>query len=87
MFSGSAVMDKIANKKMITIKRYTAEDAMAWDASKNGTIMLNRQVQGLLIVTGIWKYLDDFFSGSVRSALASKKYEEDDNIRNYNEFI
>ncbi len=76
---------------MITIKRYAKEDVAIWDAfvdaSKNGTIMLNRQAQGLLIVTGIWEYLDDFFSGSVRSALASEKYEEDDNIRNYNEFI
>lgn len=73
---------------MITIKRYTAEDAIAWDdASKSGTIMLNCPYQGLLIVPGIWRTLDDFSSGSVCLVLASEKYDESDYIREYNDFL
>lgn len=76
---------------MITIKRYTKDDVAIWDAfvdaSKNGTIVLNRPYQGLLIVPGIWRTLDDFSSDSVCLVLASEKYDEADYIRDYQLFI
>lgn len=49
--------------------------------------VLNRPYQGLLIVPGIWRTLDDFSSGSVCLVLASEKYDEGDYIRDYHEFL
>ena len=51
------------------------------------TFVMNRPYQGLLIVPGIWRTLEDFSSGSVCLVLASEKYEESDYIRDYEEFI
>ena len=51
------------------------------------TFTLNRPYQGLLVVPGIWRELDDFSSGSVCLVLASHKYDEADYIRNYQEYI
>ncbi len=48
---------------------------------------LNHPYQGLLVETGIWRTLEDFSSGSVCLVLASHEYEEDDYIREYDEFI
>ena len=49
--------------------------------------LLNHPWQGLLIDTGIWRTLDDFSSGAVCLVLASERYEEDDYIYNYDEFL
>ena len=57
------------------------------DGNVKRTFLLNRPYQGLLIVPGIWRTLDDFSSGSVCLVLASHKYEEADYIRDYEEFI
>lgn len=56
------------------------------DGRVKRTFVLNRPYQGLLIVPGIWRTLDDFSSGSVCLVLASEKYEESDYIRDYNDF-
>ncbi|WP_293667281.1 FdtA/QdtA family cupin domain-containing protein [uncultured Parabacteroides sp.] len=57
------------------------------DGNIKRTFLLNRPYQGLLIVPGIWRELDDFSSGAVCFVLASHKYEKDDYIRDYKEFI
>lgn len=57
------------------------------DGSIKRTFLLNRPYQGLLIVPGIWRTLDDFSSGSVCLVLASHPYDEGDYIRDYNEFL
>ena len=57
------------------------------DGKDKQTFVLNRPYQGLLVVPGIWRTLDDFSSGSVCLVLASEKYDENDYIRDYNEFI
>lgn len=51
------------------------------------TFLLNRPYQGLLVVPGIWRTLDDFSSGSVCLVLASRKYEAEDYMRDYQEFL
>ena len=51
------------------------------------TFFLNRPYQGLLIVPGIWRELDDFSSGSVCLVLASENYSESDYIREYDDFL
>ena len=57
------------------------------DGNVKRTFVLNRPYQGLLIVPGIWRTLDDFSSGSVCLVLASMKYSEEDYIRDYQDFI
>lgn len=57
------------------------------DGKDKKTFVLNRPYQGLLVVPGIWRTLDDFSSGSVCLVLASEKYDELDYIRDYDEFI
>ena len=50
-------------------------------------ILLNQPYQGLLIENGVWRTLDDFSSGAVCLVLASDYFEEDDYIREYDEFL
>lgn len=57
------------------------------DGNVKRTFILNRPYQGLYIVPGIWRDLDDFSSGAVCMVLASEKYDEDDYIRNYEDFL
>ena len=57
------------------------------DGSVKRTFILNRPYQGLLVVPGIWRTLDDFSSGSVCLVLASEKYDPSDYIRSYKDFL
>lgn len=57
------------------------------DGNVRRTFLLNRPYQGLYVVPGIWRTLDDFSSGAVCLVLASHKYDEDDYIRDYDEFL
>lgn len=57
------------------------------DGIQKRTFMLNRPYQGLLVVPGIWRTLDDFSSGAVCLVLASEVYQMDDYVRDYNDFL
>lgn len=57
------------------------------DGNVKRTFLLNRPYQGLYVVPGIWRTLDDFSSGSVCLVLASEKYAPEDYIRDYAEFL
>lgn len=57
------------------------------DGNVKRTFLLNRPYQGLYVVPGIWRTLDDFSSGSVCLVLASHGYDENDYIRSYEDFI
>ncbi len=57
------------------------------DGSVKRTFTLNRPYQGLLIVPGIWRELNDFSSGAVCLVLASEKYDASDYIRDYDDFL
>ena len=56
------------------------------DGNVKRTFLLNRPYQGLYIVPGIWRTLDAFSHESVCLVLASHKYDENDYIRDYNNF-
>ncbi len=56
------------------------------DGNVKRTFTLNRPYQGLLVVSGIWRELDDFSSGSVCLVLASHSYEVSDYLRDYDQF-
>ena len=51
------------------------------------SVVLNRPYMGLYVVPGIWRVLEGFSSGSVCLVLASEKYDPDDYIRDYDEFL
>lgn len=61
-------------------------DVVLDDGSTKRTVTLNRPYQGLYIVPGIWRELNNFSSGSVCLVLASRKYDETDYIRDYSDF-
>lgn len=50
-------------------------------------MQLNRPYLGLHIPPGIWSSEINFSSGSICLVLASEVYEEEDYIRNYDEFL
>lgn len=57
------------------------------DGNVKRSFLLNRPYQGLYVVPGIWRTLDDFSSGSVCLVLASDVYTPEDYIRDYNDFL
>lgn len=57
------------------------------DGQNKKAFTLNRPYQGLMIVPGIWRDLDDFSSGAVLLCLASEHYIAEDYIRDHEEFL
>lgn len=57
------------------------------DGTNKKTFVLDRPWKGLLVVPGLWRTLDNFSGGTVCMVLASEKYEEEDYIRDYDEFL
>jgi hypothetical protein len=51
------------------------------------TYLLNHPWQALLVDTMTWRTLDDYSSGAVCLVLASEPFEEEDYIRDYDEFL
>jgi dTDP-4-dehydrorhamnose 3,5-epimerase-like enzyme len=62
-------------------------DVILNDGNLKRIITLNRPFYGLYIVSGIWRELENFSSGSVCLVLASHKYDENDYIRSYEDFV
>ncbi len=57
------------------------------DGKNRRTVVLNRPFYGLHIPPGIWAHEQGFSSGSVCLVLASEKYDAEDYIRDYEEFL
>lgn len=57
------------------------------DGRNQQTFVLDKPWKGLLVVPGMWRTLSNFSGGSVCMVLASEKYEPDDYIRDYQEFL
>lgn len=62
-------------------------DVVLKDGKEQKIVTLNKPDKGLLITNNIWRELENFSSGSVCLVLASDVYEEEDYIRNYDEFL
>ena len=62
-------------------------DVILDDGNVKRTYSLNRSYQGLLVVPGIWRELDNFSGGSVCLVMASLPYDEADYIREYSEYL
>lgn len=61
-------------------------DVVLDDGNNQKKFTLNRPYQGLLVVPGMWRDLENFSSGAVCLVLASMIYSEADYIRNYGDF-
>lgn len=57
------------------------------DGINKRTVVLNRPFYGLHIPPGIWAAEQGFSSGSICLVLASEKYDKEDYIRDYDEFL
>lgn len=57
------------------------------DGKNKRTVLLNRPYIGLHIPPGVWAAEQSFSSGSICFVLASEVYEEEDYIRDYEEFL
>ncbi len=57
------------------------------DGRSRRTITLNRSYCGLYVPRLIWRELTDFCTGAVCLVFASLAYDEDDYIRDYQEFL
>ena len=64
-----------------------AFDVLLDDGVNKKVVTLNRPDYGLFIVPGIWRELYEFSSGAVCLVLASQKFDEDDYLREYDNFI
>ena len=57
------------------------------DGTNKKSFMLDRPWKGLLIPAGLWRDLENFSGGAVLMCLASEKYDAEDYIRDYDEFL
>ena len=57
------------------------------DGTEKFSFFLNHPYKGVLVPPGFWRTLDDFSSGAVSLVLASDLFEEEDYIREYDEFL
>lgn len=62
-------------------------DVILDDACGKQRFHLSRSYYGLYVAPKVWRELDNFSTGSVCLVLASDYYEEDDYIRNYEDFL
>ncbi len=72
--------------KQFIIAAMGSFDIILDDGFEQKRFHLNRSYYGLYIPTMIWRELDNFSSGSVCLSLVSEYYDEDDYIREYDEF-
>lgn len=62
-------------------------DVVLNDGKESQIITLNKPDKGLLIKPTIWRELENFSSGAVCLVIASEVYEEDDYIREFDQFL
>ena len=57
------------------------------DGNEKKSFLLDKPWEGLLIPAGLWRDLENFSKDAVLLCLASEKYDTDDYIRDYKEFV
>lgn len=62
-------------------------DVVLHDGQNQQIVTLNKPYEGLLINQGIWRELNNFSSGSVCLVVASAVFDENDYIRDFEEFL
>jgi dTDP-4-dehydrorhamnose 3,5-epimerase-like enzyme len=56
------------------------------DGVRKETFVLNRPHIGVLVEPGVWREMDNFSGGTVCMVFASRRYDEADYIRSYEDF-
>ena len=62
-------------------------DVIVDDGIEKKSFHLNRSYYGLYIPKGMWREINNFSTNSLALEFASTKYDPDDYIRDYNEFL
>ena len=62
-------------------------DVVLDDGNKKTTFSLNRSYNGLYVPKGMWRVMENFSTNSLALVLSSTKYDANDYIRNYDEFL
>lgn len=62
-------------------------DVLLDDGKNKKIVTLNRPDFGLMVVPGIWRELFEFSSGAICLVLASRKYDNNDYIRDHDQFV
>jgi hypothetical protein len=75
------------NLEQLIVAATGSFDIILDDGKAKKTVTLNRPNFGLHIIPGMWRDISNFSSGSICLVLASRLYEENDYIRNYQDFI
>ncbi|MCF0179502.1 MAG: WxcM-like domain-containing protein [Bacteroidales bacterium] len=57
------------------------------DGKEKKEYLLKHPYKAVLVEEGIWRELHDFSAGAICLVLASEEFDEDDYIRDYNEFL
>ena len=57
------------------------------DGRDKKTFVLDKPWKGLLVMPGLWRTLTDFSGGAVCMVLASARYDSEDYIRDYDDFL
>ena len=62
-------------------------DVVLDDGQDKARFHLNRSYYGLYVGPGMWREITNFSSGAVCLVLASLRYDEDDYIRDYEDYL
>ena len=57
------------------------------DGKEKKTFSLNRSYNGLYVPKGMWREMENFSTNSLALVLSSTKYDQEDYIRDYAEFL
>jgi len=57
------------------------------DGHSKTTVLLDSSVKGVLIEPGVWRVMRNFTADCVLLVLADQHYDEDDYIRDYDQFL
>lgn len=62
-------------------------DVLLDDGKEKKVFSLNRSYNGLYVPKGMWREMENFSTNSLALVLSSTKYDADDYIRDYDEFL
>lgn len=62
-------------------------DVVLDDGKEKKVYALNRSYYGLYVPKGLWREMENFSTNSLALILSSTDYDDDDYIRNYDEFL
>jgi|SRR3954449_6528306 hypothetical protein len=75
------------NLQQLIVAASGSFDLIVDDGKVKRTFHLARPNFGLFLPAGLWRELTNFSSGSICLVLASEKYNEDDYIREYQQYL